>query len=48
MELPDAYMVIYVFNGTQAKFVTLDKSSADDFAVRYHGIVFPLVRREPE
>lgn len=48
MKLPDAYLVIYKFNGIESKFITLDKSSADDFAVRYRGVVYPLKRVYPK
>lgn len=45
-KVPDAYMVIYKFNGIESKFITLDKFNADDFASRYNGIVYMLDRRE--
>jgi len=47
-KIPDGWIVIYTYNGVEAKFITLDKFSADDFAVRYHGIVYPVDRREPK
>jgi hypothetical protein len=42
----EAYIVKYKLNGVAAKFVTIDRTMADNFAVRYHAIVEPLFTKE--
>jgi hypothetical protein len=44
--IPSAWLVVYQFNGVRATYVTLDRSSAEQFAVRQRGTVHPLYTRE--
>ena len=45
--LPDAWLVVYQYNGVEAKYVTVDHSAADIFAVKQRGIGYPLNRGTP-
>lgn len=40
----DAYLVEYMHYGEPKKFITLDKTRADDYAVRHNGIVYGLIK----
>lgn len=46
MTLPDAYLVVYQRNGIQDKFVALDRFVAEEFAIKYRGIVHPLYKEQ--
>lgn len=37
-----AYAVEYLRNGKPDRFITLDKTAADDYAVRWDGIIYEL------
>lgn len=37
-----AYAVEYLRNGKPDRFITLDKTAADDYAVRWDGIIYDL------
>jgi len=37
-----AHMVLYKFNGQGARFISLDRSNAEEYAAKHHGVVFPL------
>lgn len=41
---PDAWLVVYQFQGECCNYVVLDKALAENFAVKYHGIIYPLYR----
>jgi hypothetical protein len=40
----DAYMVEYNHYGEQQRFITLDKTRADDYAIQHKGIVYGLIK----
>ena len=40
----DAYMVEYLHYGEQQRFITLDKTRADDYAIQHKGIVYGLIK----
>ena len=40
----DAYLVEYLHYGDKKQFITLDKTRADDYAVRHNGIVYGLIK----
>ena len=40
----DAYMVEYLHYGEQQRFITLDKTKADDYAIRHNGVVYGLIK----
>lgn len=46
--VPFAWAVIYEINGEQARFITLERSRADDYAAQHHGIIYPLDLRVPQ
>lgn len=50
MTSPDvvAFLVVYQWCGEQAKYVTLDRPAAEKFAVRYNGVVVPLISKPIE
>lgn len=37
-----AYAVEYLRNGKPDRFITLDKTAADDYAVRWDGVIYEL------
>jgi len=45
-QLPDAWLVVYQFNGVRATYVTLDRSQAEQFAVKQRGTVHALYTKE--
>jgi len=40
----DAYMVEYTHYGEKQRFITLDKTRADDYAIQHKGIVYGLIK----
>lgn len=44
--LPSAYIVHYKHNGQPAKFITLDHTRADQYAIEHHGIIGGLYELE--
>jgi hypothetical protein len=44
MMAPEAWLVVYPRLGKEDKYVALDRFVAEDFAVRYNGILYPLYK----
>ncbi len=44
----EAWLVRYTWHGQPAKYVCLDKVTAEQFAVKYHGTLSPLVEPKEE
>ena len=44
--LPSAYIVHYKHNGQPAKFITLDHTRANQYAIEHHGIIGGLYELE--
>lgn len=44
--LPSAYIVHYKHNGQPAKFITLDNTRANQYAIEHHGIIGGLYELE--
>ena len=40
----DAYLVEYYSYGNLQKFITLDRTRADDYAIRHNGVIYGLVK----
>lgn len=42
--MTEAYLVEYVNMGKPAKFITLEKHRADEYAAQWKGIIYPLTK----
>ena len=46
MNLPDAFLVVYQRNGVESSYVALDRFVAEEFAIKYRGIIHPLYKEQ--